>query len=51
MTQTLTCPGCHGTLTATRRTTLEQVLAVHNDTCPGKAKKATATVTAATPAA
>jgi uncharacterized paraquat-inducible protein A len=35
-TTTTTCPRCNGQVHATRRTTLEQALAVHETTCPGK---------------
>lgn len=29
-----TCPNCGGTITVTRRTTIDQVRTVHEDTCP-----------------
>ena len=40
---TYTCPGCGGTLSATRRCTIDQVRAVHEQSCPiVRARKAEA---------
>ena len=42
--KTTVCPGCTGRLSATRKTSLQQVLAVHETTCPARGKKQTAPI-------